>query len=89
MLIPVQREGSTLQSRCVTRGTRPDELEEEPDEDGQHAVITTLRTAPARIMWDCLMWPLPKTMAFGGVATGSANANEAAIAPETERKIAV
>ena len=36
-----------------------------------------LSTKPALIISRCLIKPLPKTIAFGGVATGSINAQEA------------
>ena len=40
---------------------------------------------PTFIMSDCLMCPEPNTMAFGGVATGSMNAQEAATAIRADK----
>ena len=40
-------------------------------------VAMILRTTPVRIISDCLINPVPNTIAFGGVATGSIKAHEA------------
>lgn len=42
-------------------------------------VAMILRMTPTRIISVCLIRPVPKTIAFGGVATGSINAQEAPI----------
>lgn len=43
------------------------------------------KNRPARIISCCLIWPVAKTIAFGGVATGSIKAHEAAMAINTDR----
>ncbi len=42
-----------------------------------NAAPNKFRNSPFLAIWGILTHPLPKTIAFGGVATGIMNANEA------------